>query len=394
MSHPMKNKIIELLEPSKDKKQLAHEIKLPVPPHMQMLYQPIPSKANLPYSVDLAKKYFSPAKLAVLLDVVSHADVDPQEVLKGTYLDQNDISNPFTITSSLQFLIAARNATKIYPYSNLGLKVGSQLHITNYGMYGYALLCSESLAQLFDYGTKFHRLANGMLDIYWFEHNDMATWIFPSFDEVQLPDIDERLYFFLIELQFAVTTTIIKDAMGPWCMPTHATFTYGEPAHMRELSKFLGCPLSFKESMNTLSYPSKWLSLKPQFSSPITAAQMSMQCARLLEDFHRKAGITRQVYQELTRFPGYFPDIEEIANNLCMTSRSLHRKLKTEGTSYSQQLTNIRKALAIDYLRTTELSISEIAQMLGFSDVVGFRHAFKRWTGKSPNQFKHSRFTQ
>ncbi|MCR4532679.1 helix-turn-helix transcriptional regulator [Acinetobacter venetianus] len=117
---------------------------------------------------------------------------------------------------------------------------------------------------------------------------------------------------------------------------------------------------------------------------------MSLECSRLLEDFHRQAGVTGLVYQELIRFPGYFPDIEQIARNLCMTSRSLHRKLKAEGTSYTQQLTNVRKALAIDYLRSTGLSTSEIAHVLGFSDVVGFRHAFKRWTGKSPNQFRNS----
>lgn len=75
---------------------------------------------------------------------------------------------------------------------------------------------------------------------------NMTAWIFPSFDEFLLPDIDERLYFFLIELQFAVTITLIRDAMGPWCMPTNATFTYEEPVHMTELSEFLGCSLTLK----------------------------------------------------------------------------------------------------------------------------------------------------
>ncbi|WP_372595771.1 AraC family transcriptional regulator ligand-binding domain-containing protein [Acinetobacter venetianus] len=94
-------------------------------------------------------------------------------ILKGTNLDPKDILNPFTMTSSLQFLIAARNAVNIYQDSNLGLLVGKQLHITNYGMYGYSLLCSESLRQGFDNGMKFHRLSNGILNIHWHEHDGM-----------------------------------------------------------------------------------------------------------------------------------------------------------------------------------------------------------------------------
>ena len=85
-------------------------------------------------------------------------------------------------------------------------------------------------------------------------------------------------------------------------------------------------------------------------------------------------------------------DLEQIAESLYMTSRTLRRKLDAEGTSYSELLTRLRKALAIDYLRTTMLSTEDIALKLGFSDAVGFRHAFKRWTGKTPGDFRHERF--
>ena len=71
-----------------------------------------------------------------------------------------------------------------------------------------------------------------------------------------------------------------------------------------------------------------------------------------------------------------------------MTSRTLRRKLEAEGASYSELLAGVRKALALDYLRTTTLSIDDIALTLDFSDAVSFRHAFKRWTGKTPNEVR------
>lgn len=349
------------------------------------------SLADESSAIALREKRFAPSKLAVLIEVASEVGLTADAVLAGTGLDLNAIANPFTLTSSLQFVSAARNAIRLYGKSDLGIMVGRRLHASSYGMYGYALLCSEAMAQVFDTAVKYHELANGVIDIRWAEQEGAASWIFPNQQELLLPDLDDRLYCFLIDLQFAVHVTIIKDVMGTWCVPARAMLTQTEPPHAAALSEVLECPLTFDQPRNVLSYPAAWLSRSPQLANPITAAQVSTHCACLLEELRWQAGVTRRVYQELTRTPGRFPEIESIAESMCMTSRTLRRKLEAEGTSYSSLLTSVRKALAIDYLSTTTLDTEEIALMLGFSDTVGFRHAFKRWTGKTPNEVRRGR---
>ncbi|SIT47280.1 AraC family transcriptional regulator [Paraburkholderia piptadeniae] len=361
------------------------------PAHATATRPHIDRLAHASSAIALREKRFAPSKLVALIEVTSELGLDASAVLAGTDLDLDAIANPFTLTSSLQFLTAARNAIRQYAKSDLGVRVGCRLHASSYGMYGYALLCSEAMAHTFDTAVKYHQLANGALDIRWVEDDDAATWIFPNHNEVLVPDVDEPLYRFLIDLQFAVHVTVIKDVMGAWCVPARAMFTQAEPSHAALLSDVLECPLAFEQPQNLLSYPAAWLSRAPQLANPITAAQVSTQCARLLEQLRWQAGVTRRVYQELTRTPGKFPDIEQIAESLCMTSRTLRRKLEAEGASYSELLTGVRKALAIDYLSTTSLSIEDIALTLGFSDAVGFRHAFKRWTGKTPNEVRRDR---
>ena len=71
-----------------------------------------------------------------------------------------------------------------------------------------------------------------------------------------------------------------------------------------------------------------------------------------------------------------------------MTSRTLRRRLEAEGAGFSELLAAVRKRLAIDYLVGTRLSTEDIAEALGFSDVVSFRHAFKRWTGLTPREYR------
>ncbi|MCA8276251.1 AraC family transcriptional regulator [Burkholderia sp. AU30280] len=339
----------------------------------------------------LREKCFSPSKLAVLLQVASDLGLDAAAVLAGTDLDPAAVADPFTLTSSRQFLTAAGNAIRAYGKPDLGVRVGHRLHASSYGMYGYAMLCSESMAHAFDSAVKYHQLANRMLEISWVVRDDTVSWLFPDRETMPLPCLDEPLYRFLIDMQFALHVTIIKDVMGAWCVPARAQFTQPEPPHAAMLSDALECPLAFDQPRNVLSYPAAWLTRAPQLANPITAAQVSSHCARLLDELRTQSGVTRRVYQELTRMPGQFPDLDAIARTLCITARTLRRKLEAEGTSYSELLTSVRKALAIDYLTTTTLSTEDIALTLGFSDAVGFRHAFKRWTGRTPSDVRRKR---
>ena len=149
-------------------------------------------------------------------------------------------------------------------------------------------------------------------------------------------------------------------------------------------------PVEFDQPVNELHYALAWLERTPQLANPITAAQMSRTLARLLQEQKWQSGLTRRVYDELTRTPGRFPEMEAIAAALCMTSRNLRRKLDAEGTSYSQLLDEVRRALAQDYLRTPTLGIDDIAAALGFGDAASFRRAYKRWTGRSPGEARTS----
>jgi AraC-like DNA-binding protein len=109
-----------------------------------------------------------------------------------------------------------------------------------------------------------------------------------------------------------------------------------------------------------------------------------------MAEAERATGVAGQVYRALIACPGRFPDIDTIAGQLHTTTRTLRRKLDVEGTSYQRLLADVRRSLAIDYLRGTSLSTEDIAEALGFSDSASFRHAFRRWTSRSPSEYRLS----
>jgi AraC-like DNA-binding protein len=96
--------------------------------------------------------------------------------------------------------------------------------------------------------------------------------------------------------------------------------------------------------------------------------------------------LVRRRVRETSR--GHPPAIETVAAALAMSPRTLQRRLAEEGTSYQELVSEVREDLARQHLTESRLSISEIAFLLGFSDVSSFHRAFKRWTHETPRAYR------
>ena len=82
-----------------------------------------------------------------------------------------------------------------------------------------------------------------------------------------------------------------------------------------------------------------------------------------------------------------------IASTLNRTDRTLQRQLKKEGTTFKTLLNEIRNELAQNYICDSQLSLTEISFMLGFSELSSFSRAFKRWAGESPVKYRQKTLT-
>jgi AraC-like DNA-binding protein len=119
-----------------------------------------------------------------------------------------------------------------------------------------------------------------------------------------------------------------------------------------------------------------------------TSTLCQQQCQLLLARMSKSSGFVDQVRQLIVARPGYFPDIDYVAERLNMTSRTLRRRLTDENSSYQQILAEVRYQLACEYLGTSSLPLEEVSVLLGYSTPGNFSHAFKRWHGSSPRQYR------
>ncbi|HSD55075.1 MAG TPA: AraC family transcriptional regulator [Burkholderiales bacterium] len=91
-------------------------------------------------------------------------------------------------------------------------------------------------------------------------------------------------------------------------------------------------------------------------------------------------------------FPAGAPTQTAIARSLGLSTRTLHRRLAATGTSFVDLLDETRRELATGYIQRTDYSVGEVAYLLGFAETSSFNRAFRRWTGKSPSEFRRTGF--
>jgi len=293
------------------------------------------------------ERIYAPYKIAALVEVLGEQGIAAADSLRGSGVQEHQIYDATVLTSVRQYAAVCGNAVALSQDPATPFKTGACLHLSAYGMYGYALMSCLSLRDYFRLGVKYHSLATPTLTIEWHEHEDEAVWTFP---DASNPSPSREIKQFWIEQQFTQHVTHLQDVFGRSCPPTKACFSYPAPAHAQIYSLYLGCPCIFDHDQCELHYDSSILEQKPHLAHRLTATLLQETCDRLIGQAKVSSGISGEVYQIMMQTPGEFPSMEMTAERLHMTTRSLRRKLLEEDTSFVAITDDVRCSLAIEYL--------------------------------------------
>ncbi|MBZ2188835.1 AraC family transcriptional regulator [Alcanivorax sp. JB21] len=162
-------------------------------------------------------------------------------------------------------------------------------------------------------------------------------------------------------------------------------FAHARPASVLEYQRIFNAPLSFSHDRSELVFPAGFLELPMLESDAELQRLLESVVMTMHENLPASEGIIGQVLRLLRdELCDGEPTMEAIARKLCLTPRTLHRRLKEEGTNFRVVVNTARRDLAERYLREGRMTITEIAFLLGYSDANAFHRAFKRWTGHAP----------
>lgn len=164
---------------------------------------------------------------------------------------------------------------------------------------------------------------------------------------------------------------------------------YENCPHAQELLNFFRVPVNFRQAANQLWLKPGALDWPVVTAQPQLHEQLRALGDELLAQRAQRATQTGRLQQWLApRLSGQSPTVEQAADAMAMAPWTLRRRLQQEGTSFQDVLDSLRRDTAIRLIQQHQLSFGEIAWLLGFSSPGAFQRAFKRWTQRTPGDYR------
>jgi AraC-like DNA-binding protein len=171
---------------------------------------------------------------------------------------------------------------------------------------------------------------------------------------------------------------------------TSASCAGPQPEFVAGIRHFFPCPVLYEQPANTITFSARHLEAElirdeAQLSEFLKLAPYYI----VIEPLASISSITHRIREILgSDFRQEMPSFEELTGLLNMSARTLRRRLEKEGTSYQRIKDNARRDVAISLLSRDRLTVSEVAEQIGFSDPSAFHRSFKKWTGQSPGSYR------
>ena len=337
------------------------------------------------YSLD--KKAIPIAQARSLMQVMLTNGFTLEKQLVGTGISHEIMANPSERITYRQRIKQLEVMLDLIGDRGFWLELPRDVSISEYGLLGYAMMSSATLEQAVNIAVKYHKMAGAIFELIFLVEDGEAVLRI----EHLLPVGSVAEY--VVEDLFQSVTPLIQLLIGTEHKPSVVQLDYARPDIGDKYEMAFNCPVKFNQKWCEYRFDADLLKLPLAEADSETARICEQSCRKLLDQMAIEEDIVSRVSHLLLSTPGEFPKLDIIAERLSLGSRTLRRRLMELGTNYQKILDDVRKGLAIEYLLSTNLSVQEISELLGYSEVTNFRRAFLKWSKVSPYQYRKNSCT-
>ena len=314
-----------------------------------------------------------------LLDISRELGFSTEDIIKDARID---LSKPIDEIEFPRIIDYFYNYTKD---EALMIKLGQRVDVTYFGSFGFALMSCSDFKEAIKLINRYQLLlGTGINFIVLSNSNNTKHTLRVSINI--LSNLQKKLITELIISQSIYLLKIITNNK----LKFKISFQY-EGINNKELyESILKCDVEFNQLHNEISIPFDISKEKLASANSAVHIIYEEQCERLLRDLNKIENFSAASRRILLQAGDDFPDIKEVAYKLHISESTLRRRLKEESSSYRKICDEVRDILAKKYLTTTNLTISDIAMLLNYSEAASFRRAFVRWNKLTPNDYRHS----
>ncbi len=313
--------------------------------------------------------------------------VDADSLLHRHGVNQESLSNSITRVPLSTYCSLIEDAARESCEDKFGLLYGSQFRTENLGLLGYLILSSNTL------GEALHNLVESfpihqqktLLKLDTTKHNVKLNYqVDTHVSPLRQQDAEMSIGCFL---------NIFRIALGENWAPTSISFEHKCARISGIHDNLFGCTTHFGENFNTIEFNAEILGTPMPDRNPTLLRVMQESLALLPtgQDSSFEDDFVRTVRIELEQnISNAESNLEFVSDLLNLPAWTVKRRLADHGVTFSSLLDDVRKQQAGYYLKQAHVPISEIAFMLGYSEVSALSRAFSRWYGQSPLQWRRS----
>lgn len=310
-----------------------------------------------------------------------------KQIFKGTNLTEAWLKDDSALISPENYLAIVNNALDESRDPTLGLRLGQQHNLAELGIWGYAIISSTTLSAAHQIAMQYWALNGSLVTLSYQKEKNYSTWrITPAFPMDSL-----RSWVFAVEelLSTFYSGCVFLSKKDFQIAEIH--LSYPEPAHGSLYKEMFNCPIYFNQETDVFRTSFDFENIPTSMGNPLLADICKQQCRQLMAKLKEYDELISTIRNLLITSLGQFPRLPVIARKMAMSPRTLRRRLEERNITYQNILDEIRMELTKEYIATTNLSIDQIANRLGFSEATTLRRAFKKWTGRNIKEFKKKR---
>ncbi len=318
--------------------------------------------------------------MSPLLREAGLPEYDVDQVIRGG----NPVQHRISAAGQAKFLDLAADAIGD---SAFGLHLADKANPRDVGILFYVVSGGKNIEEALALFERYVRIANQAARL---KFVGTASGLAIEADLFGLPVHSARHN---AEFGFAVVVKMLREVAGRNISPTRVTFAHPRNSDLKDFERFFLCPVEFGRasiegaSEHLLEFSQATLAIPLTTADPKLVKALKPFCEAAAKERGVSTGTLRSaVEREIEKLlPNGKAQTQNVAKALALSVRTLSRRLADEGTTYADIVDQLRRSLALQYLKDESMSLSQIAWLLGYEGSTSFNHAFKRWTGRSPS---------
>jgi AraC-like DNA-binding protein len=321
---------------------------------------------------------------SILPALATHYGLSLDALLRNAGLSAHTLQQPDALVPLFQAGTVFLQILQASGDHGVGLVAGALVQPRSYQVLGYAVLSSSNLGDAIDRLIRYEKLVGKLGSTQLIRHDDVCQlrWHCP---------LQGDWTRYLKEAAIAGWVTYARSLLPADVAPTKVCFDHPALIPLERYDAIFHCPVELNASWCGVEFPAALLATPITSADPGLRNLMDAQAQQLLQDFDATTNLVNEVRAQIAQcLPNGEPALETVAVRLQLTPRALQHRLKQNGIAFKELADEVRRTLALHYLRDARWALVDVAFMLGFSEQSAFSRAFRRWHGQSPQAWRKS----